>query len=69
LGEELVKLPASRIEGALLFLRIDAIEQRSALIIDPVIENLLDVFPSQRRLSFSSRMIAPPNVHRLSTCF
>src|SRR5437870_7098652 len=49
LAEETVKLPAGGIKGALLLLGIDAIEQRAALVIDPVVENLLDGFPSQRR--------------------
>jgi hypothetical protein len=46
LAEETVKLRAGGIKGALLILGIDAIERRAALLIDPVVENLLDVFPS-----------------------
>src|SRR6516164_142205 len=49
LAEEAVKLPAGGIKGALLLLGIHAIEQWPAVVIDPVIEKLLDGFPSQRR--------------------
>jgi hypothetical protein len=49
LAEEAVKLPAGEIKGTLLLLGIDAIEQRPAVVIDPVIEKLLNGFPSQRR--------------------
>jgi hypothetical protein len=46
LFEETVELLAGGIKGALLLLGIDAIEQWAALVIDPVVENLLDAFPS-----------------------
>jgi hypothetical protein len=41
-----VELPAGGVKGALLLLGIDAIGQRAALVIDAVVENLLDAFPS-----------------------
>jgi hypothetical protein len=44
LTEEPVKPPAGGIKRALLLLRVDAIQQRAALIIDPVVENLKEVW-------------------------
>lgn len=35
-----MEFPAGEIEGALLLLGIDAIEQRAALVIDPVVDHL-----------------------------
>jgi hypothetical protein len=46
LAEETVELPAGGIKGALLLLGIDAVEQWAALVVDPVVENLLNAFPS-----------------------
>src|SRR6478672_3760396 len=47
--EEPVKLPTGGIKGALerLF-RFQGVDEGSTLIIDAVVENLLDAFPSQR---------------------
>lgn len=45
-GWGMVEFPAGGIEGALLLLGVDAIGQRPALVIDPVVEKLFDGFPS-----------------------
>jgi len=69
LAEESIELPAGGIKGALFLPGIDAVEQWAALVIDPVVENLVDAFPFREGVSFRSRMIFPPNAHRLSMCF
>jgi hypothetical protein len=46
LVEETVKLPAGGIKGSLLLLGTDTIDQQAALVIDSIVENLLDIFPS-----------------------
>jgi hypothetical protein len=51
LTEESVKLLASGIEGTLLvLLGFHGVEQRTTFVIDSVTENLLDAFPSKRRV-------------------
>jgi hypothetical protein len=69
LAEESVELPAGGIEGTLKrFFRFQSVDKRPTLLIDAVIENLLEAFPFERRVSFRSRMISPPNAQTLSTC-
>jgi len=47
LAQKEVKLPASGIERALLqFFRFESVDERATFIIDPVVQNSLDAFPS-----------------------
>jgi ethanolamine ammonia-lyase small subunit len=47
LAQKEVKLPAGGIKGALQqFFRFEGVDERATLIVDPVVQNFLDAFPS-----------------------
>jgi hypothetical protein len=47
LAQEEVKLPASGIKRSLLHLfRFEGVDERATFLVDPVIQNFLDGFPS-----------------------